>query len=326
MLSGLRNPFRMNRQGKLAGTADHPMNSLHSTKDTASGSKSHIGVEPNMEPARFNARILVVEDAPVNQAVALEMLTHLGCVVDIAENGTEALKAIHRTGYDIILMDCQMPVMDGYEATRKIREMERSAAKNLPPGMPVPHIAIVALTAHAMTGDRQLCLDAGMDDYVTKPFSLRLMSEMLEHWAPSSQVIGHLSNGGESQAYQGEEHLDADPGAIDTSCIDTIRGLQRPGRPDILAKTIACYFEDAGGLVTAIREGFAAGEAVTVHRAAHRLKSSSAVLGASRLASYCRDLEELCRDGELPADNSLVALIERGYRQARIGLEPYQVE
>lgn len=125
---------------------------------------------------------------------------------------------------------------------------------------------------------------------------------------------------------KGSELLDADPGAIDPSCIDTIRSLQRPGKPDILAKSIACYFEDASGLVIAIREGFAAGEAVTVHRAAHRLKSSSAVLGASRLAGYCRELEELCRDGELPADNSLVDLIEKSYRQARIGLEPYRGE
>jgi HPt (histidine-containing phosphotransfer) domain-containing protein len=103
-----------------------------------------------------------------------------------------------------------------------------------------------------------------------------------------------------------EDHpVDVDPGEIDMSCLDSIRSLQRPGSPDILAKVVACYFEDAGFLVGAIREGYAAGEAAAVHRAAHRLKSSSAFLGASRLADYCRKLEELCRDGELPADGGV---------------------
>lgn len=120
-----------------------------------------------------------------------------------------------------------------------------------------------------------------------------------------------------------EQHPD-DPGVIDISCIDSIRSLQRPGRPDILARVVACYFEDGDSLVAAIREGIAAGDAAAVHRTAHRLKSSSAFLGASRLAQHCRELEELCRDGGLPADDSLVTLIERSYHQARIGLEPYQ--
>lgn len=124
----------------------------------------------------------------------------------------------------------------------------------------------------------------------------------------------------------GDHSVDGDPGSIDTSCLDSIRSLQRPGRPDILAKVVACYFEDADSLIAAIREGFAAGEAVAVHRAAHRFKSSSAFLGASRLADYCQELEETCRDGKLPADDSLVALIESSYHQARIGLEPYRGE
>jgi two-component system, sensor histidine kinase and response regulator len=274
-----------------------------------------------MEPARFNARILLVEDAPVNQTVCQEMLQHLGCVVDITENGMEALEAISRASYDIILMDCQMPVMDGYEATRKIRELERCDAGDLPLGKAVPHIIIVALTAHAMTGDRKLCLDAGMDDYMTKPFSLGSLGAMLERWAPCCKVYGR-----DNPAHRGAELLDDGHAAIDISCLDSIRSLQRPGRPDILAKIVACYLDDAGGLVDSIREGVVAGDADTIHRAAHRLKSSSASLGAMRLADYCRELEEICRDGELPADNSLVDLIEKGYYYARIGLEPYRVK
>lgn len=277
----------------------------------------------NLEPSRFNSRVLLVEDAPVNQELGLEMLKYLGCAVDLAENGMEVLDAIRLASYDVVLMDCQMPVMDGYEATRKIRELEKNAAGRLPPGTPAPHIVIIALTALAMTGDRQLCLDAGMDDYLSKPFTLASMSALLERWSPSHRRIAPPPDLRSDQVLPGAQNP-VDPEAIDISFIDSIRSLQRPGRPDILAKAVACYFEDAGGLVSAIREGFAAGDAVAVHRAAHRLKSSSAALGASRLANYCRELEELCRDGELPADNSLADAIENSYQQACIGLEPYR--
>ena len=130
---------------------------------------------------------------------------------------------------------------------------------------------------------------------------------------------------GSCPGYSGKQPP-VDPEVIDLSCIDSIKSLQRPGRPDILAKVVACYFSDGDSLVAAIREGFAAGDAVAVHRAAHRLKSSSAFLGAARLADYCQELEDLCCHGELTADNPLITLIESGYHQARTGLEPFQGE
>ena len=150
-------------------------------------------------------------------------------------------------------------------------------------------------------------------------------SAMLEHVAPAHRMIDQPSGERNNPGHTGEPPP-VDPGVIDISCIDSIRSLQRPGRPDILAKVVACYFNDGDSLVAAIREGFAAGDAVAVQRTAHRLKSSSAFLGASRLADYCQELEELCSGGKLPADNSLVTLIERGYRQARSGLEPFRGE
>jgi two-component system sensor histidine kinase/response regulator len=127
---------------------------------------------------RFDARILLVEDVPVNQELGRIMLEDLGCCVDTAWNGREALEAIEREVYDIVLMDCQMPEMDGYEATRKVRERETVAAGSERPG----HQVIVALTAHAMQGDRQACLDAGMDDYLSKPFSTVQLSDVLSRW------------------------------------------------------------------------------------------------------------------------------------------------
>ncbi|MDD5287056.1 MAG: response regulator, partial [Desulfuromonadaceae bacterium] len=136
------------------------------------------------KPSRFNAHLLLVEDAPVNRELGRIMLENLGCRVDTAWNGREALEAIERQSYDLVLMDCQMPEMDGYEATQRVRERERSSS-TVPVGEgQSDHLIIVALTAHAMQGDRQTCLDAGMDDYLTKPFSTLQLSEVLSRWLP----------------------------------------------------------------------------------------------------------------------------------------------
>ena len=146
--------------------------------------------EPVSQPApnrdshdrAFTARILLAEDNPVNRVLVINMLGLLHCQVDTAVNGREALMALSRTAYDLILMDCQMPEMDGYEATRLIREREQAAAKENPPGS---HIIIIALTGHAMKGDREQCLAAGMDDYLPKPFTLKAFQSILERWLPA---------------------------------------------------------------------------------------------------------------------------------------------
>ena len=116
-------------------------------------------------------RVLLVEDHTVNQLVASEMLTQLGCAVDVANNGIEALELLENDRFDIVFMDCQMPIMDGYEATRKIRSLEKD--RNL------PELPIVALTANALSGARDKCLEAGMNDYVTKPFSMSILDKVL---------------------------------------------------------------------------------------------------------------------------------------------------
>jgi signal transduction histidine kinase/CheY-like chemotaxis protein len=133
--------------------------------------------------ARFPARILLVEDNPVNQEVTRAMLMSLGLEPDIVSNGLGALEALSSRVYDLVLMDCQMPEMDGYEATRKIRSLESAQESGGGAKLPYPsHIPIVALTAHAMEGDREQCLEAGMDDYLSKPFTRDQIMDVLQRW------------------------------------------------------------------------------------------------------------------------------------------------
>ncbi|WP_273703857.1 response regulator, partial [Candidatus Accumulibacter vicinus] len=128
-------------------------------------------------------RVLLVEDNPVNRAVALAILEHCGCEVGIAVDGREAVEICGAGDFDLVLMDCQMPEMDGYEATRAIRAREH-------PGKRVP---IVALTANAMSGDRERCLAAGMDDYLAKPIQIEALAEVLRRQSPATRrADGHV--------------------------------------------------------------------------------------------------------------------------------------
>ncbi len=135
----------------------------------------------------YAGRILVAEDNPVNRLVAVTMLEGLGCEVHIAADGLEAIASLESRRYDLILMDCQMPRMDGYEATRKIRDLEREnglPSTSASPNQPPRRIPIVALTAHALEGEREKCLASGMDDYLSKPFSIEQLATVLSRWLP----------------------------------------------------------------------------------------------------------------------------------------------
>jgi CheY-like chemotaxis protein len=126
---------------------------------------------------KFDGRILLVEDNSVNQEVTLGMLSIFGCGADVAGNGREALDAIAVKEYDLVLMDCQMPVMDGYAATRALRALEKETGGK--------HLTVVALTANAMQGDSDSCLTVGMDDYLSKPFTIQRLGDMLAKWLPA---------------------------------------------------------------------------------------------------------------------------------------------
>ncbi|WP_224983925.1 response regulator [Geomonas agri] len=258
----------------------------------------------------LSASVLLVEDNPVNQDVATAMLEASGCRVSVANNGAEALEAVARRDFDLIFMDCQMPIMDGYAATRAIREQEKNAPQD-------KRRTIIALTAHAMRGDREQCFAAGMDDYLTKPFTQAQMVALLQRWiTPQARSDKEPSPPRQDGQATGNAAADDGSGTIDPSLLDEIRALQAPGKPDLLAKVVGSFLKSSPLLLASMREGLAGGNPLVVRQAAHTLKSSSASLGCLGLSDTCRLLELLTVEGTLEGAEPLLRQIEAQHRKA----------
>ena len=259
-----------------------------------------------------SARLLLVEDTPVNREVAAGMLDILGYSVQAVENGRLALEAVARERFDLILMDCQMPEMDGFTATAAIRQQERQSGN--------PHrVPVIALTANAMDGDRTRCLAAGMDDYLAKPFTAAQLRTMLTHWLTPATAGNPTSSAPALTASHESTPERAHPATtpdIDKTAWDAIRSLQRPGRPDILAKVLSTYLNDSRILVEEIRAAVEARDPATVAKAAHRLKSSSAQLGVMATAAHCKELEHLGRLASLDNAAHLLAQLADTHQAA----------
>ncbi|MFO0732609.1 MAG: response regulator [Nitrospiraceae bacterium] len=259
---------------------------------------------PAPRPSRssfFSAHLLLAEDNPVNREVASGMLELLGCTVHMVENGREAVEAAATQSFDLILMDCQMPGMDGFTATQQIRRMEEKGQLSI-------HTPIVALTANAMEGDRDLCLKAGMDDYLAKPFSLEQLAEALSHWTQPHAVPPETPSPPTDQPH--------DSVPFDLQAWNQIRDLQKQGGPDLLIKVLTQYLKDSRELVDQIREAATTGNSRILFEAAHRLKSSSAQLGALALAARCGELEVLGREGRAESCSPLVEQLSSAHREA----------
>jgi CheY-like chemotaxis protein len=261
-------------------------------------------------------RILLAEDNAVNLEVALGMLELAGYKVDIARNGREAVESSAKTAYDLILMDCQMPDIDGFEATHLIRERETSLVKDAThdESCGTHRVPIVALTPHAMPSDRERCLAAGMDDYLTKPFTQHQLDNTLSRWLSQTDASPAQENTGstpdrnrndakptlsvpapESSAPTIQVEQIESAGVVDCTAWEPIRQLKRPGNPDPLGKVLARYLEDSRQLVDQLRHAIESNDPATLHAVAHRLKSSSATLGALTVAARCKELEALGR-------------------------------
>jgi two-component system, sensor histidine kinase and response regulator len=234
---------------------------------------------------RWRAHVLVAEDNAVNQKVAVRMLERLGYHADVVADGLEAVEALARVPYYAILMDVQMPGMDGYEATAEIRRLEEGSERHTP---------IIAMTANAMQGDREKALNAGMDDYVAKPVKAEELEAILERW------VSKADEGSASTEDPEEDPLDPlDP--LDRSVLAALRQLQEEGEPDILDELIEQFLTDVPPQLVALKEAVEAGDAHSVERIAHTLRGSSANMGAVRMEAICAELEEMGRSEDLGA-------------------------
>jgi CheY-like chemotaxis protein/HPt (histidine-containing phosphotransfer) domain-containing protein len=260
--------------------------------------------------------VLLVEDNPVNQEVGREMLAALGYCVGLAADGAQALVALAEEPYDAVLMDCHMPVLDGFEATRRFRELEGGA-----PG--TRRLPIIALTANALLGDREACQAAGMDDYLAKPYTAAQIGEVLRRWLPHAPATAGAAGSGSRAGGPAADAPACDPGAgpfLDLQALDQIRALQREGAPSLLGWVIALYLESAPKQIEGLRAALLEADAPRLRETAHALKSASANVGAQALSALCRDLEAMGRQGHLEGAQEKLQLVEDAYRQVQQAL------
>ncbi|HEY0239780.1 MAG TPA: response regulator [Friedmanniella sp.] len=242
--------------------------------DEVESARRPLVVAPPAPPSR--GRVLVVEDNELNQLVACGMVERLGFTTDVARDGAEALEAMRCQTYAVVLMDCYMPVMDGFAATRRIREVEHGRART----------PVVALTANALVTDRERCLKAGMDDYVAKPIEPGLLAAVLDRWA----VPDHEAADGAAAVAPGLALVE-DLGNIDADQIEGLAELRTPDGGSLLATFISSFSRRVGDRLDAIRDCVDRSDDEGLAMAAHVLKGSAATIGAVRVASLCAELE-----------------------------------
>jgi CheY-like chemotaxis protein/HPt (histidine-containing phosphotransfer) domain-containing protein len=257
--------------------------------------------------------ILLAEDNAVNQKVALHILKRLGYRAEVAANGLEVLKALELRPYDVILMDVQMPEMDGLEATRQLR---RSWTNGRPP-------RIVAMTANAMQGDREMCLEAGMDDYVAKPIQIGELVEALKRAKVSSgQWASVVTESPVTPIPARARALTTRHTAVSVLDPQTLGKLREltAGEPEMLAGLIRDHLENSLSLVEQMRASLLGDDAETLERAAHSLKSSTAMFGALKLSKIAGELEAVCKDTVQPGATEVLGRLEAEYQLVRLAL------
>ncbi len=261
-------------------------------------------------------RILLAEDHPVNQKLAVLMLKQLGYRADVVSNGVEVLEAIYHLPYDVILMDVQMPEMDGLEATEFI-------CRKYPVGS---RPRIIAMTARAIQGDREKCLAAGMDDYISKPIRIEVLAQALRQCAPI--VASH-----DTSEESGDRHDQVNPelvkqvdvtatelAVINTEALEEILKMGGEDGATFVVELIDCYLDDSPLLLQQIRDAIVQGDAKTLQRLVHSWKSSSASLGATVLSNLCRELEAIAASG-ITDVSERVSQLEAEYHRVEAALQ-----
>jgi signal transduction histidine kinase/CheY-like chemotaxis protein/HPt (histidine-containing phosphotransfer) domain-containing protein len=260
---------------------------------------------PATDDLPLRGRVLVVEDNAVNRQVMSATLSRLGCTVTLADGGELGVEAASRESFDVILMDCQMPLVDGFEATRRIRALSSPRART----------PIIALTANALSGDRERCLAAGMDDYLTKPFSRQTLMSTLTRWLQPDDGSPESRSPETSTDDSARRSIEPpDAGLINRSALDEIRSIDPDGT--LLAEIIETYCRDSRRRVDEMENGLAQHDLEAQMRAAHSLRSSSGFVGVRQVMASSQAIENRLRLGGAGTSSSELHEIRMQIRAA----------
>ncbi|RQH32868.1 PAS domain-containing hybrid sensor histidine kinase/response regulator [Okeania hirsuta] len=251
-------------------------------------------IQSNVKLAeKLPLKILLAEDNVVNQKVAINILKNLGYRADVAANGLEVLAALRRQSYDVVLMDVQMPEMDGLTATRQIcTEWEKEKRPR-----------IIAMTANAMQGDRENCLAAGMDDYISKPVRLEALTTALSKYGPPQTTT--------EKDVLPQAELE---GVVDLAVLQELKKMAG-GNSELLVEVIDCYLEDSPKLLDEMSQAIKQQQAKLLQRSAHSMKSSSASVGANNLPELCKELEYIAREGTTEGADKIFSQLQAEYQR-----------
>ena len=264
----------------------------------------------NLESAQCKGRVLLAEDNFVNQEVAIAMLVSIGCEVDSVDNGKAALSAYKKQNYELILMDCHMPEMDGFAAAKAIREVEQELQRH-----PVP---IVALTADVQKGIQKQCYNSGMNDYLSKPFSKIQLADMLQQWLPmeknlSSNETFNLTPSNRDDSVE----------IIDLSVLEQLKYLSKETGRDVLNRSVNNFIHQASENSSELKQALDSGDLEKLRLIAHSMKSASANLGAKILSPYFAELESAAKNNDLSDAKNLFIKIEQALKQFLIVLNQH---
>jgi CheY-like chemotaxis protein/HPt (histidine-containing phosphotransfer) domain-containing protein len=264
---------------------------------------------PPGELRRLTGSVLLAEDNGTNQQVALELLRKLGLRADAVADGREAIEALRRIPYDLVLMDIQMPEMDGLEATRVIRATKAGTLN--------PSVPIVAMTAHAMQGHREECLAAGMDDYLSKPIRFATLSEVLAKWLPALDAGEATELARPSSQHASGPDKGRDPAVFrEEVLLDVLMG-DRP-----LARTIASGFlQDIPSQIEALRRHMDAGDTTATERQSHSIKGAAAAVGAEALVRLASQLEQAGKAGAIETVRGAFQQLQSQFDHLRRAME-----
>lgn len=252
----------------------------------------------------LRGRVLLAEDNAVNQAVAVGMLAAMDVEVVVAKDGNETLERLLCESFDAVLMDCQMPELDGYQATQAIRQLESKSGEK-----PVP---IIAVSGNTAVGDQEKCISAGMNDFLGKPFTCTQLKAVLAKYRVVSETIP------ESEDTDAEE---SGAPSLDSSVLGGLSQLQQGWGQDLVKKVVQAYLQNSRELVTRLQSAIESADTKSIGADAHALRSSSAKVGALKLADLCRTLGTAGRQGDLSAAPALQQQIQQEYEQVIAALE-----